>query len=134
MRRSALVAEQSDARGRSRSACHRGISIATYPELDVRFYRRDESLPAFLNRELADADLVVIHEWNEPEVVHEILARKKRMGFRALFHDTHHRAYTNASQILRFQLHLFDGVLAFGEAIRKIYSDGFGSDAGVDIS
>ena len=27
---------------------------------------------------------------------------------------------------MRFHLHLFDGVLAFGDAIRKIYSDGFG--------
>jgi spore maturation protein CgeB len=99
---------------------------ASYPELDVYFYRRDEGLPAFLNHELAGADLVLIHEWNEPEVVQEILGRKKRMGFRALFHDTHHRAYSNADQILRFPLHLFDGVLAFGEAIRRIYADGFG--------
>ena len=98
----------------------------TYPELDVRFYQRDDSFPAFLNDELSGADLVIIHEWNEPEVVNEILARKKRVGFRALFHDTHHRAYTNANQILRFQLHLFDGVLAFGEVIRKIYLEGFG--------
>ncbi len=98
----------------------------TYPELDIRFYRRDETLPAFLNHELSGADLVIIHEWNEPDVVHEILSRKKRFGFRALFHDTHHRAYSNAGQILRFQLHLFDGVLAFGEVIRKIYCDGFG--------
>jgi spore maturation protein CgeB len=98
----------------------------TYPELDIRFYRRDESFPAFLERELAGADLVIVHEWNDPEVVNEILARKKRLGFRALFHDTHHRAYSDASQILRFHLDLFDGVLAFGEAIRKIYVDGFG--------
>ena len=28
----------------------------TYPELDVRFYRRDDSFPAFLNHELAGAD------------------------------------------------------------------------------
>jgi spore maturation protein CgeB len=50
----------------------------TYPELDVRFYLRDESFPAFLERELAGADLVMVHEWNEPEVVNEILALKKR--------------------------------------------------------
>jgi spore maturation protein CgeB len=98
----------------------------TYPELDVRFYQRDENFSAFLNHELAGADLVIIHEWNEPEVVNEILSRKKRFGFRALFHDTHHRAHSNANQILRFQLHHFDGVLAFGEVIRKIYLDGFG--------
>jgi spore maturation protein CgeB len=97
-----------------------------YPELDVRFYQRDENLPAFLDDELTECDLVIIHEWNDPDVVNEILSRKKRLGFRALFHDTHHRAYTNANEILRFQLNLFDGVLAFGEAIRRIYLDGFG--------
>ena len=106
--------------GEAGQPLHSGFPC-TYPELDVRFYQRDDSFPAFLNHELADADLVIIHEWNEPEVVHEILAHKKRVGFRALFHDTHHRAYTNANQILRFPLHLFDGVLAFGEVIRKIY-------------
>jgi spore maturation protein CgeB len=99
---------------------------STYPELDVRFFQRDEGFAEFLDQELAGADLVLIHEWNEPEVVNGILARKARMGFRALFHDTHHRAYSHAVQILRFQLHLFDGVLAFGETIRKIYADGFG--------
>ena len=98
----------------------------TYPELDVRFYQRDSTFDEFLSEELKDADIVIIHEWNEPEVVNAILARKQQYGFRALFHDTHHRAYTNAAAILRFHLHLFDGVLAFGEAIRKIYSDGFG--------
>ena len=113
--------QEGAAAGRSIDDFHR-----TYPELDVRFYQHDESFPAFLNHELAGADLVIIHEWNEPEIVNEILSRKKRFGFRALFHDTHHRAYTNANQILRFQLHHFDGVLAFGEVIRKIYLDGFG--------
>lgn len=98
----------------------------SYPELDVRFYRRDEGLPAFLDRELETADLVLIHEWSEPEVAEEIISRKKRMGFRVLFHDTHHRAYTDAAKILKFPLHQFDGVLAFGEAIRRIYADGFG--------
>lgn len=98
----------------------------TYPELDVRFYQRDETLAGFLDRELRGADIVILHEWNEPEVVNAVLALKDRFGFRALFHDTHHRAYTSAGQILRFHLHLFDGVLAFGEAVRRIYEDGFG--------
>lgn len=97
-----------------------------YPEIDVRFYQRDETLDRFLDHELRDSDLVILHEWNEPDLVNAVLARKKKLGFKALFHDTHHRAYTNAGQILRFHLHLFDGVLAFGDAIRKIYRDGFG--------
>ncbi len=98
----------------------------TYPEIDVRFYQRDETLDPFLDEELRGADIVILHEWNDPDVVNMILDRKHRLGFRALLHDTHHRAYTAAAQILRFHLHLVDGVLAFGEAIRRIYQDGFG--------
>lgn len=98
----------------------------TYPELDIRFYQRDETFEPFLNAELREADIVIIHEWNAPEIVNAILARKLKYDFRALFHDTHHRAYTSARDILKFDLHLFDGVLAFGEAITRIYRDGFG--------
>lgn len=98
----------------------------TYPELDIRFYQCDETFEPFLEHELRGADYVILHEWNEPEVVNAILAQKKKYGFRALLHDTHHRAYTSAGEILRFHLHLFDGVLAFGDAIRRIYHDGFG--------
>jgi spore maturation protein CgeB len=98
----------------------------TYPELDIRFYQRDETFEPLLDEELKDADVVIIHEWNDPEVVNAILARKARFNFRALFHDTHHRAYTSARDILRFDLQHFDGVLAFGDTITKIYRDGFG--------
>lgn len=99
---------------------------STYREIDVRFYQIDETLDRFLDTELKDSDVVVLHEWNDPRLVNAVLARKKKFGFRALFHDTHHRAYTSAREILRFHLHLVDGVLAFGEAIRRIYRDGFG--------
>lgn len=98
----------------------------TYPELDIRFYNIDEGLNEYVARELRNADVVIVHEWNDPKVVNTVLALKQQLGFVTLFHDTHHRAYTNPSEILRFHLHLFDGVLAFGEAIRKIYTEGFG--------
>jgi hypothetical protein len=83
-------------------------------------------LREFLEGELRDAGVVVVHEWNSPEVVASILSLKAKLGFRTLFHDTHHRAYTNPREILRFPLAEFDGVLAFGDAIRKIYSEAFG--------
>ncbi len=96
-----------------------------YPELDVQFYKQ-EDFEEFAARELRDADVVLVHEWNTPKVVNTIVGLKRQFGFAVLFHDTHHRAYTRAHEILRFHLHLFDGVLAFGEAIRRIYADGFG--------
>jgi spore maturation protein CgeB len=98
----------------------------SYLELDIRFYNSQENFQHFLEQQLKDTDVVLIHEWNTPLVVNSILALKAKYGFTALLHDTHHRAYSNSGEILRFNLHLLDGVLAFGEPIRRLYADGFG--------
>ena len=97
-----------------------------YSDLDVRFFELTGAQREELKNELRDADVVLVHEWNEPALVNIILELKQELGFRTLFHDTHHRAYTQPAAILRTNIHLFDGVLAFGEALRKIYKDGFG--------
>ncbi len=97
-----------------------------FPDLDVRLYQNDSGLADALRLELRGADVVIVHEWNDPAVVNTILSLKCELGFTVLLHDTHHRAYTNPGELLRFQLQLFDGVLAFGEAIRRIYAEGFG--------
>src|SRR5437667_2977085 len=97
-----------------------------FPTLDVRFYTNGSSFRQFAAKELRGADVVIVHEWNSPEVVETLLSLKRQLGFRALFHDTHHRAYTSPRDILRLPLSEFDGVLAFGDAIRQIYSEAFG--------
>jgi spore maturation protein CgeB len=38
-----------------------------------------------------------------------------------LFHDTHHRAVTEKKSMSNYDLSKYDGVLAFGDVIRKIY-------------
>jgi len=98
----------------------------SFPDLDVRLYTFNDGIDGFLDEELRAADIVLIHEWNEPKLVNAILNRKAKYGFQALFHDTHHRAYTNPKEILAMDLAQFDGILAFGDAIRRIYCDGFG--------
>jgi|SRR5262245_35193297 len=95
----------------------------SFPALDVRFYTSDSTFPQFAEQELEDSDVVIIHEWNSPEIAQSILSLKSRFDFCALFHDTHHRAYTRPEEMLRFPLQEFDGVLAFGEAIRRIYAE-----------
>ena len=97
-----------------------------FPTVDVRFYRADKSFRAFAREELQGADVVIVHEWNAPEIAADILDLKQEFRFHVLFHDTHHRAYTMPEDILKFPLAEFDGVLAFGEAIRRIYVEGFG--------
>jgi spore maturation protein CgeB len=95
-----------------------------FQNLDVRFYAKT-GFSEFAEGELREADIVIVHEWNDPYVVHTILSLKRKLGFRVLLHDTHHRAYTNPKEISRFPLHQFDGVLAFGEALRQIYLQAF---------
>jgi spore maturation protein CgeB len=68
------------------------------------------------------ADLVLVHEWNEPELVAAVgAARAAGGGFRLLFHDTHHRAVTAPEEMLDYDLRDYDGVLAFGDVIRDLY-------------
>jgi spore maturation protein CgeB len=100
---------------------------SAFPELDVRFYECDSHWRGYLEAELKDADVVIVHEWNPPELASSILELRQKLGFRGLFHDTHHRAYTNPREIARYPVAEFDGILAFGEAIRRIYEEGFGA-------
>lgn len=71
---------------------------------------------------IADADLVIVHEWNDPQLVKIIGDYRAVNGkFILLFHDTHHRSVTEPIEMGRYDLSSYDGVLAFGEVIRKIY-------------
>lgn len=99
---------------------------SAFPDLEVRLYK-SEKFREFAERELCDADVVVVHEWNAPKLADEILRLRSQFGYRVLFHDTHHRAYTNPKEIAEFQITEFDGVLAFGEAVRRIYAENFGA-------
>src|SRR4051795_1008281 len=67
------------------------------------------------------ADLVLVHEWTDPEVVAAVGAARPAAGFRLLFHDTHHRAVTRPEEMAAYDLRHYDGVLAFGEVLRELY-------------
>ncbi|HVE45920.1 MAG TPA: glycosyltransferase [Acidimicrobiales bacterium] len=67
------------------------------------------------------ADLVIVHEWNDPELVAALGHERSEGGFRLLFHDTHHRAATRPDEMARYDLSGYDGVLAFGGVIRDLY-------------
>jgi spore maturation protein CgeB len=89
-----------------------------YPGLDSTRY----NLATFdLKRVLNDADLVIVHEWNEPELVARIGAHRKRGDYMLLFHDTHHRSLTAPESIAGYDLSGYDGVLAYGKVIAEIY-------------
>jgi spore maturation protein CgeB len=68
------------------------------------------------------ADLVIVHEWNEPALVAAIgRLRSRGARFTLLFHDTHHRAVSEPEAMRAFDLTGYDGVLAFGETLAEVY-------------
>lgn len=91
----------------------------TYP----RFYVVRYDLPALdVSTALRDVDLVLVHEWNDPELVIRIGAHRKcHDHYCLLFHDTHHRAVSELHKITEFDLRSYDGVLAYGASLREIY-------------
>ena len=100
-----------------------------YPELRVHPYSAAEvtgaGATAHWRDVLREMEIVMVHEWNPPELAHLLLGLRDELGFRLLFHDTHHRASSSPEQIRLFGTDRFDGVLAFGEALRTIYRERF---------
>ncbi len=75
-----------------------------------------------LNKALDGADLVMVHEWNSHEMVRRIGLHRMRVGgYTLLFHDTHHRMITSPGEMLSCDLSNYDGVLAFGAALKDVY-------------
>jgi spore maturation protein CgeB len=91
---------------------------AAYPELRAQAYGAGFDAA----EASADADLVLVHEWNDPALVAALgRARARGARFTLLFHDTHHRAVSDPAAIHAFDLDGYDGVLAFGETLAAVY-------------
>ncbi len=129
-----LVLEPRDAWSRIELIAHEGPGadeavFGAYPRLRAVSRRYDlDTLD--LDGILDGADLVLVHEWNDPRLVAEIGRRRRGAGFRLLFHDTHHRSVSDPAAIADYDLREYDGVLAFGAVVRDLYRDhGWARDA-----
>jgi spore maturation protein CgeB len=90
-----------------------------FPDIRAHTYHPDG---LDLDAALDGADVVLVHEWNEPALVARI--GRHRLGggrYLLLFHDTHHRSASAAAALGALGLEAYDGVLAFGEAVREAY-------------
>jgi spore maturation protein CgeB len=88
----------------------------------VELYKLDEGGgEAALDGLLDGADIVLVHEWNDPSLVAAVGRRRSRSGFLLFFVDAHHRAVTAPATITSLELEAYDGVLAFGESLRQVY-------------
>jgi spore maturation protein CgeB len=92
-----------------------------YPAMSPSRYDADA---LDLEAALDGCQLAIVHEWTDPRIVRRIGELRKRGGrCRVLFHDTHHRAVTRPEEMTALDLSGFDGVLAFGESLRRVYVD-----------
>jgi len=90
-----------------------------FPELTSTLYDPDDF---DVEHAIDGAQVVLVHEWNDPRLVRRIgLVRARSSSFRLLFHDTHHRSATAPREMARYDLRHYDGVLAYGEVLRRIY-------------
>ncbi len=74
-----------------------------------------------LREALRGADVVIAHEWNPPELIARIGQHRVTHDYQLFFHDTHHRSFSDRNTIAQYDLSHFDGVLAYGGAIRDTY-------------
>jgi spore maturation protein CgeB len=119
-----VVYEPEDAWSVQNLVADRGVAALdgyrrAYPALDsIRYHTAGLDLENALD----GADLVLVHEWNDHDLVRRIGEhRRDNPTLRLLFHDTHHRAVTEPASMALYDLRHYDGVLAFGRAIRNLY-------------
>lgn len=89
-----------------------------FPELKAETYGPAPDPAAMLDR----ADVVIVHEWTDPDLVAGLgAARRAGAPYTLLFHDTHHRTVSAGTDISGLDLDGYDGVLAFGEVLSELY-------------
>ncbi|HUS14714.1 MAG TPA: glycosyltransferase [Chloroflexia bacterium] len=116
-----LLAEQGPAPVAAFHAAFPTMTPVQYPR------RKGAALTAWLESVLAGADVVLVHEWNEPDLIREV----GRLGQRpsrlmTLFHDTHYRAYSEPDTMRALGVEQYGAVLSFSPSITEIYQRDFG--------
>ncbi|HEV7275208.1 MAG TPA: glycosyltransferase [Devosiaceae bacterium] len=119
----ALALEPEDGWSRQNLLSEQGTAALTRFESDFPGLRSIVYDASFDHEaQLAAADVVIVHEWTDPDLVARVgRARRDGGSFTLLFHDTHHRAISAAEDIAGLTLGDYDAILAFGETLRQRY-------------
>jgi spore maturation protein CgeB len=76
-----------------------------------------------LAKVLEGADMVIVHEWSDHELVRRVgQHHASHRGYRLYFHDTHHRMITAPESMAAYDLTGYDGVLAYGQVLQQMYA------------
>ena len=98
-----------------------------FPELEIAVYGEWDRIIEEVDALTRGADVVIVHEFNDPELVGAVgHVRRSRGDFMLLFHDTHHRAVSAPHEMARLNLEHYDGILAYGESLAEVYRTAYG--------
>lgn len=92
-----------------------------FPDLRFERYEAGPGLEGWLRSRLEDADVAVVHEWNEPEMIRLVGRLAKKCGIRAMFHDTHYRVVLDEAHRATLDLDLYDSILAYSPSVAERY-------------
>jgi spore maturation protein CgeB len=94
---------------------------ATYPRLRSTFY---DPINLDLDDVLAEADVVIAHEWNDVGFLRRLGDHRARSrGYKLLLHDAPHRALKQPVEMRERALAYYDGILASSDSLRRMYED-----------
>jgi spore maturation protein CgeB len=83
--------------------------------------RAAHDVEQFLRERLADADVALVNEWNQPDVIRLIGRLCRELGVTALFHDTHYRVVLDEAYRAKLGLEQFAHILAFSPSVAERY-------------
>jgi spore maturation protein CgeB len=95
--------------------------VARFPDLAFERYSLEGDLDGWLRQRLADADVVVVHEWNEPRVIRRLGELCRDMDRPAYFHDTHYRVVLDESHRASLGLETYTAILAYSPSVAERY-------------
>lgn len=90
---------------------------------DVRFerYVLDPELENWLRQTLPQADVVLVHEWNDPSLIRLVGKLASDIGVCAYFHDTHYRVVLDDRHREGLGLERYAGILAYSPSVAERY-------------
>jgi spore maturation protein CgeB len=94
-----------------------------FPDLSYKRYRLNDALDRSLRDALAEADVAIVHEWNQPTVIERLGALCQELGIRSLFHDTHYRVVLDCAYRNQLGLERFGNILAYSPSVAERYAD-----------
>jgi len=92
-----------------------------FPDLSFQRFALGPYLENSLRQQLRQVDVVLAHEWNEPEVIRMIGQLADELGVPAFFHDTHYRVVLDDAHRASLGLERYTGILAYSPSLAERY-------------